>query len=334
MAKVLVTGCTSQQVGRQPGLRYDSVSSLFAEIFRKAGCVVDHRPPVPEEPLEDYDLVLVGLSPLLSLNTTYKYGALDVLRRAEALDRLVLYIDDWQFKSLHGQYATVLRKPDAFTKDFFSYKRDHAWAVAHNAELIETVRRLQDEPWPMTLVPAFTWGDRSHFDRHLAWAPRRTYLDPSILARAYNVTVPEQRERAWVLGALVEKDRWLDGLRLTWPVHRFGKLPKDKGKGERVPEEELVQAYARARGVVSLPYYHAGSGWWRNRFVYAERTGAIVLAAPQEVESLGGDFTHAPADIEALPDGELTELAARQGGVLRSSYASVRELTDTVKALL
>ena len=330
--KLLITGMTSQQVGRQPGLKYDSVSGLFAEIFRRAEFDVEHRMVTVDEDLDPYYAIIVGISPVLSLNTLYVYHALEMVRRCEAEGRkLFIYIDDWQFKALRGQYQTIMNKPERLTKPFFEFKADHAWAVEHNAQLLATVERLKNEPWPECLVPAFEWGNRDYFDKHFSWAPTKHYLDPSVLARTYDVTFPAERKREWVLGALVANNKWLDAnCQLSWPLAKFGK------DGERVRESVLIQEYANNRGVICTPYPHVGSGWWRNRIVYAARMGSILLAHPEEVP-LGSPYTGISENlswVEQASDKELDQLAKDQADTYFDHEPSIEIVTEQARRIL
>ena len=335
MRRALVTGCTSQQVGGTAGLKYDTISSLLATVLEASGFAVQHRKAEVTEDLSQFDLVVVGLAPLNSLNTLNIFSALWAVGEAERLGiPLAISIDDWAFKKLRGGYAGVLKDPASLTKPFFEFKKDFAWAKEHNDELIEVVLRLVDREWPKLLVPAFTWGDFDLLKKNLSWAPEQLYWDPSIVARKYDTVIPEERVRAWVLGALVENDRWLDKLGLEWDVKRFGKLPKEKGgKAERVMESVLVQAYADNRGVISIPYYHAGSGWWRNRYVYAASTRSIVLASNDDVRALGESFLLKPQDIERMSDGELDALAAAQAYEIESRYEPLESIVAKLSVL-
>lgn len=161
------------------------------------------------------------------------------------------------------------------------------------------VQRLLHEPWGPTLLPAFSWGAHQKLRDLLPVAPDVTFVDPSVLAREYPIEParPAERRREWVLGTVSNQTAWLTDLGLTWPVDHLG--TKTARAPIAVPEANLVARYGNAWGVLSPPYKRIlGTGWWRNRFVYAMRAGAILLCDPAEAAALGPAYTLSSVDVE------------------------------------
>jgi len=312
--KVLLSGFTAQQIGNGTILKYGPVVDLFAAALRDAGVQVDHRRCEPGMSLKEYDAVIIGQAPLHGLPATYAYGALDVIRRARAEGcGLLFYIDDWQVGNLKAGISTVCRGPWRLTKDLFSTcRKDFQWAKDNLDDLMIVVEAMRDRPWPKTLVPKFEWGDGS-----LVTAPLNSrefvYVDPSSYADEYDTVVPSDTTRyaQWVLGILSDQRPWTDSLALSWPIRYIG---SKKSRAPRpVPEPDLVQLYAQSWGVLSPPYpAHAGSGWWRNRFVYAARTGSIMLADQREAGVIGDAYTIDPGAVEKMNILQLREVADAQ----------------------
>ena len=336
--KALITGCTSQQVGGNAGLQYDTVSSLLGKMLNLGGAEVEHRKVEIDEDLSRYDLIAVGVSPANSLNTLNVYSAYNAIHNGiERGLNLFIYVDDWQFKKLRPNFAKIAEKPEQIVKPFFEFKKDYDWATQHVDQLLSVTEILAAGSWPRVIVPQFTWGDMEILRDALPWASEIFTWDPSSLARTYNTDLSVTRERAWVLGALVERDTWLRKQPFTWEVKRYGKQAKDDGTKARLKEVDLVQEYANSRGVISLPYYHAGSGWWRNRYVYAERTNSIIYCDPADTKPLdpsSSAFGWELSSIESLSDHELDELGHAQSRLMRESYQSPEELAHIGRQLL
>ena len=336
--KLLVTGTTKQQVGGGTALNYEPVADLFVKGLRLAGCEVEHRKTTIGEDLAPYDAVLVGLVPFFSIASNQLYHALDVIERAERDGHPILFfVDDWAFPRLVSNLNTHIRYPWQLTKEFFSSRASYDWACSRKPELQVIVERMRHKPWAPTIVPAFTWGDHQKLTGEVEMMTQPHYVDVSALAREYPLTFPPTRERRWVLGTVSDQRKWLDSLNLSWEVSHLG--TKASKAPEKMPEADLVQLYAESWGVLSPPYKRIlGTGWWRNRAVYAARAGAILLADPKEMPQLGEAYQVVPSDVERMTDTELCSLAAAQREALfkhqPSSGDVARQLLSIVEGVV
>lgn len=203
------------------------------------------------------------------------------------------------------------------------------------ARLLQAASDMLAARWEAGMVPAcpmYAWGDRSLVRKRMpkALGPIEP-LDPTStiypILQSVTPSPPEAKERAWVLGALMPHDTWLAKKNLEWPVKIIGsrKLIRTLG-GERLQTENDVLAfYNQHWGILSPPYPHAGSGWWRSRFVYSARVGSVLFADKGEGRPLGPSHAMSAREIENLSDAELADLARAQQDALRPympSYAS------------
>lgn len=330
--KLLVTGTTKQQIGGGTALGYEPVADLFVKGLRLAGCEVEHRKTEIGEDLAPYDAVLVGLVPFFSIASNYLYHTLDVIERAERDGHPILFfVDDWAFPRLVANLNTHLRYPWQLTKEFFKGRSNYEWASRRKPELHKMVERMRYEPWAPTIVPAFTWGDHQKLTGEVEMMTNAHYVDVSALAMEYPLTFPAERERRWVLGTVSDQRKWMDSLNLSWEVSHLG--TKASKAPEKMPESALVQLYAESWGVLSPPYKRIlGTGWWRNRAVYAARAGAILLADPGEMPQLGEAYQVAPADVERMTDTELCSLAAAQREALFGQQPSAGTVAAQLRA--
>lgn len=334
--KVLISGSTSQQIGNGTRLGYGPVIDLFAAAIRDAGADVEHRRLVPEEDINDYDCLLIGMAPFNGLNATYLYGMLDAIRRARASKvGLVLYVDDWQIPLLKTGIRTQIRQPERLAREAIrTARRDLDWGMAHLDELMTVVHAFNDRPWPTTLAPKFEWGNADGLFEKLPTRKRIT-IDPSAYAVEYPTQLRPDAERygAWVLGILSDQRAWVEKLGLSWPVSYVG---GKKSKADAPMKEiDLVQRYADCWGVLSPPYKALnGTGWWRNRYVYAARTGAVLLGDPAEVGLIGDAYLTTPDVVESLGVPQLRELADAQRAQLESWQWSKERVRDTIMAEL
>lgn len=311
--KIVISGMTAQQIGNGTRLGYGPVIDLMRDALVDAGCTVEHRRMIPDEPLDDIDCLIIGQIPLHAMGATYAYGALDAIRRAKsAKTGMIWLIDDWQIGNLGSGVRTICKGPHRLVKELFrTCRKDWDWATEHLDELMTVVQAMKDRPWPPTIMPKFAWGDPTTLVKPLN-SREFIYVDPSAYATEYPTVIPPDSERygAWVLGILSDQREWINSLGLGWPVSYIGS--KKSKAPEPMKEVDLVQRYAQCWGVLSPPYNHAGSGWWRNRFVYTARTRGIMLADEKEVAPIGDAYRIKASEVEGLNTQQLRELADAQ----------------------
>lgn len=346
--KVLFTGYTSQQVGGRIMLGYASLPEMYMQVLQDAGHECVMKKIAPDEDISEYDAMIVGQAPLHSLGAYYLYPVLEAISRARTSNVALLFsLDDWQLNNLMSGVRTINKNTDRVFKgqrsqkgnddpSTFIYKKDRHWGVQpHVRPRIESViRAMEDRPWPTTIVPKFNWGDESKITKHV---PTRELvpLDMSPYCTNYNTVINADSTRVnqWVLGTLALHEKWVDKLSLNWPVQYYGG-PVRTSPYPRVKEPELLDAYAHSWGTMAVPYGHAGSGWYRHRYVHAMHTRCVMLVDPKDGECIGPSWTVKPSEIEVMTQSQLRELADAQyveQGKLMSSKEEVQ--TKLVEAI-
>lgn len=334
--RVLTTGMSPPQCGRPTQTGYEHVSDLWAKALRAGGAQVEHRTVEPGESLTDYDVVLVGLIPPNSIANRYLYTAFDIIARARQSGcGLVLYVDDWRFGQIVNGVRVVQRNPDKRLFDNAMFKNLFArdWAIDQGRALIVAVlNALQERPWPTTVIPAFAWGDHTKLPELPARAVE--VIDPSVFAREYEIPYvdDDSRQRAWVMGTFSDQREWIESQKLTWDTDYIGTRRSQAAR--RLKEHELVASYGHSWGVMAAPYGHAGSGWWRNRFVYSALAGSIMLADPREVAGLGPDYHKPASEIEMMTTSQLREFAHSQGRLITHFEEPAEQVTTRLTGVL
>jgi hypothetical protein len=193
--------------------------------------------------------------------------------------------------------------------------------------LVQAATDLVDKRWEAGMVPVcpmYGFGDRSIVRKRMpdelgpieALDPTSTIiptLQPVIAKPAAD------KKRAWVLGALMPHDNWLERKSLEWPVEIVGsrKLIKKLGGQRFDTEQDVLEFYNNHWGILSPPYPHAGSGWWRSRFLYAAHVGSILVTDKGEGDPLGDAYKLTIADVEKMSDAELAAAAIAQQEALK-----------------
>lgn len=337
--KLLVSGNTTQQIGRGTRLKYGAVIDLFVAALRDAGVEIDHRVIEPGESLDGYDALWLGMSPVNAISARYTFGPLDAYQRAVAEGKpVVFWIDDWQTQLLNSSFKTFLNKPWRMVKEPGHAVQDSRYGIewARRPEnldrLVKGLDLLKNSPWPQTVAPFYTWGEHLQiFKKHpQVTAENLVAVDPSRYVEFYPIhpAPDEQRKRQWVFGILSNQLEWLESVGLHGPrktdarwdiAHAGGRASKADGS---LKEPDLVQLYSECWGVLSAPYWHAGSGWWRNRFVYAAYAGSVLAGDPREGYACDPSYGYPPDVVETFTTSQLRELADAQKTALLSKMPS------------
>jgi hypothetical protein len=338
VTKILLTGAARASCNYQTKLQYISNARSIADGFRFAGCEVDHRSVAPDEDLNDYDVAVVGIAPPLGLATDWLYPVLSLIDRAKWYGvKLVFFVDDWHFTNSKSQFGTINRYGAAqLVKPFFGRRKYYDWARVHVDELLETCRLLYETEWPVTLVPAFTWGNRGPLERYLP-TERVEYVDLSAVAETYNQFAPEwpeKRRREWVLGVLQNEQPWVDKLDLSWPVGYYGSRAA-KAEAGGLPESELMKLYEVSWGVLCPPHARVlGSGWWRYRITAARQAGAILFSDHKEIAGLGDAYQLDLHTLELLMPSQLHDVAMAQAEAYDDKRQSLDSLAEQLRRVI
>jgi hypothetical protein len=116
--KVLFTGSTASQVGstRRPNAVLNFGDALNWG-FKQQGHRVTWVKPDPELYLDDYDLIMVGITPPNAMGATYWTQAALLLQNAMAKGMPTkVWVDDWRIKEILAGFGTYYRNPDNIVK--------------------------------------------------------------------------------------------------------------------------------------------------------------------------------------------------------------------------
>lgn len=335
---MLLTGSTPMQVGSdRTQLKIVTAAACWASAFREMGYDVDWRAVTPGEDLSSYGCVCVVLNQPCSISSSHVFGAIWSLReRPDA----VMFLDDWQVGQLVTGFQTCARSRERTFRLTKYWNKAKMSPVHENKDvLFNAVMTLAagDWRWPV-VVPTLGDGDVS-----LLGVPGKVVgVDPTSFALRYNCPEDCVKSRRWVQASLTNKPL----PKLGWDVLGYGMLDRSQGVGgigsagqlaqPRLPESSLMNVYAENWGVLSPAHPHAGSGWWRVRYLMAADAGCVLSADPKEAACLGDPYMKASSVsyVESLSDGGLSKLADSQLRRLRSITWSKDRVASTLESVL
>jgi hypothetical protein len=252
--RILVTSMSSACLPTRRAT-WASFSTLLPDILRAAGHQVTWSEVTPGEKL-DYDFAFIDVFNLQSMMSFgYRWGAawtgLNVPHAC--------VLSDWQFEPITRNLT-----PDSFWRVRMPGKRVDAGITAlrpYESRINNLLQYWRERAhW---ILPLFNWGHH-----RFPIGGSQDWVDPSAFLRMLGK--PRPKHPHWIFASLTKHDQWLKKLRHTWPIVPY--VGDDK-----VDEEFLVsECYSEAAGIISHPYAHCGSGWWRARFTYAAQVRSIL----------------------------------------------------------
>lgn len=317
--RIMITGMTRQQCGRPHQLGAQTITQMYKDALRHAGHDVIHDAFDGSPGLDlvvRCDAIMVGLSPLSSVTSHHMYYALHAITVAQNHGiPLTLYVDDWKYPAIVPSLEAVLKRPDTLVKDFFAKRPGWGYykVPKYRDILVSAVDRLVNQEWPPTVFPAFAWGDHGKLLTHTPRVTTSLAVDPTPFSHRYplNIVDPADRKREWILGTLADHRQWIEKQGAAWPVRYIGS--RGSKAPEKLSEHDLVGTYGGSWGVMSPPYRKLlGTGWWRNRFIYAAAARAILFCDPDEAPQLGSDYRTPLPVIEGMSERSLDLWASRQ----------------------
>lgn len=320
--RILQSGFTTQHVGNGTRYKYDPVAKLYRDMLAHAGYEVEQRPVAVDENITGYDALIFGVSPLNSFSARYQYAALGALADAKAAGiPIIYYIDDWQSHLIKSAAKTMCNDPKRLVRPTYNgvnasgatCRNDFEWGEANLDKLMTVVNDLAYETWPTLIMPTYRGGDLGIFKKKIPANKRMVGIDPTSFYTPYDTVIPDDadRKREWVFGILSDQRKWMEKINVdrTWDIaHKGGRASK---ADEGMPEPELVQMYADSWGVLSCPYWHAGSGWFRIRHEHTMGTRS-VLYSEGELSFISDAFDVKIPEVEGMNNRQLRELADAQ----------------------
>lgn len=326
--KAIISGFTSEQAQGNVKVGYPALSPGIKVICEHLGYDTDIRVMLADnvdDDLKEADLLVMGISPIISIGSRYLYGALDAIGKARQYSvPMIWYISDWQVSLLTSSVRTIMNGPWRLTKAFMQHRTDFEWANHHEEQLLKVVQAMNDYPWPDMMIPSHPWRNDMPLISKKIPSRRLHYFDPTsstsgLWAPHAELATKESRQREWVLAALGDYSRWMDEQHLTWPVRYFGgktRTEEDengkKGFTPRVQESEVHKNYAETWGGLAPAHALASCGWWRSRYDFILKNGGILYGDPGEMALMGGPFVNTVAEIESLTNDQLSQLAYDQ----------------------
>ena len=331
---ILITGMNKNQCTKDFYLQQQLqvVPSHYSLIrcLEDMGHTVTQRAVVIGESLKEFDEVIVFIHNPSGF-AGFVYNALWAIHKKP---NAVLAFDDWQVDSIYDGLL-ALKDP---SKLFREYVKDGHQNIPENIDsyqdvLVSSIEKIESKTNRM-LISAFSGGDLSLLidypkDLLFAYNPNPYHLNRQPTTSIFDDS-PE-KEKVFNFAGLVQDKtkKWLknQGIdKTSWPLKQYGSR---KDGQDRVTEDVMVTIYSQQWGILMPGYFHAGSGWWRARYLQVADAGSILIGDPKELIVVYKNIeasSFKAENIINLSDAQLKQIAIFQKECLYSSHPLNKEI--------
>jgi hypothetical protein len=336
--KILFTGSSSKQTSddaheRARVKRIDD-SSIICNSLRKQGFIVDRRNVEWGDDLSEYGLAIVGIGQFSS--STFSNRIFNAIYTVAKAKNVLLFHEDWKIDGTVRSFKGILEEKNwekAMAKQWTggipfypAVESPHFDAALAKQTIRDIVNGKYD-----CIIPAFDWGDKQ-IVRNILKSTNIYNLDltPYVL-KNWNIPLTiktKPKEKKHMLASLVDHTAWVKRNKLNWQVDYYG--AKSMNAPLLSSETEVFHKCGDYWSVLCPEYPHAGSGWFRVRWIYAAIWNSILLSGEKDLEALGLP----KVNIEELNDQELEAYANQQSKTVLKHMWTIEDFDARLKCIV
>lgn len=332
MKKILLTGMTASHCSKssnQRSLGFSGVLNIALSSNPNID-VVWGQPSVgmTKNFLEQFDSIVVGVSPLTSLSSNYVYGALSIISEMKDSPKLSLFVDTSSPRQIGLSLNQAISNTSNLTKPIFSSRKE-AGVVFSDSEILKKIAGsaefLAKEVWPQTLYASLPWKsiDSLNLPSNAKQNIKSINLDSYLIDQESYVL---NRSDKWVVDNY--KPRWT---KKTIATHILPDAPMKWSRG--VSDAKVMEQICRSIGVVISPDDRDGT-YWNYRYAQALTSGTPIATYWQESGVLSESWAVLSSKIDTMSSSERDALAKDQKISYLNSILEKKEALDNLKFLL
>jgi hypothetical protein len=318
MAKIFLTGMSAPQASEKSNSRSLNFAGVVYKVLVEAGHDVTWGDPdisLTKKDMNEYDCILLGVSPLTSLAANRIYGALKLINTLDGDNRLRLFLDTPNVKQVSIGINSAMSNPESLTKPFYSYRKDYKIVVSDSSErelVLDGLRKLHETKWPVALFPSLPWtstdGISSNLPENIGNSLIGINLDSYLLEDSSPVNAKINQWAHEVTGSTAEK-KLLKTLTIPTTTILSGRAYSDVTAYDQLFDCQLA---------FIAPVKNDGS-WWSYRYVQAIASGSVVYTDWKETQAIGESWGYLATTIECLSYDEKRRLAAEQKAAYKNA---------------
>lgn len=291
--KILLTGSNNKQCGvaKVHTKKIFDSNNLFNML--KTFADVDFSRIDNNTNFDAYDLCVVGLGSIGSFNYADVMNAFYILGKTS---KCVMFLEDWRIPKTVAALKTTFEKGyDEFLNKTFNKKLRDGTRFYHGTDWLDPevcwkgIDKLANHADEVHfLMPGFAWGDKKIVADILNTKLENVHWfdQTPILMEIYDIKdIPfnPNRNKKYLYCGLSNQDQWLKKCGISEITDRFGHSPYEKLESET----DVNQKHNEYFGIAVPRYYHAGSGWFRMRYIYSAMAKNVMYIADEDAQALG-----------------------------------------------
>jgi hypothetical protein len=331
VARVLITGMTAPQSSRRLNSRSLAFAGALSGIIESAKHRVEWAEPsvnVSKEDLAGYDVILIGIAPVLSVTSNKAYGVLWMLNELRDDPRVRYFVDTPEPTRITANLRAVEKDFDSLVKPFYSQRKQYREVESSDSiksAIASSVSHLLSSEWPTTLYPATPWADDGYVINRLPLGAAASVVgiqvDSFYVAESLN-RVNSDKVKRWSIDS--DKTKWAKS---TISSLQYPHVAMKKNRGST--DDAVFVEIARSVGSLLSPTVD-GAVWWSHRIAQSLNAGTPVASDWRVTSRVGGSWSHLAAGIEEMSYIDMYELSASQ----KSEYIDSLPSRDTVKEII
>lgn len=318
---------SAPQASPSANLKSLSYAGIINEVLTSAGHEVVWASPsvyMTREVLEEYDAILVGVSPITSMSANRVYGALNVIQTMWDSEKLTLFIDTPTPSQIEISLKSVITNPDSLIKPFFSYRKEYSNVVADKQifkNALNAINLLYEADWQKTIHARLPW--KSLDSIKLAPNVKKNLiglnLDSYVIS---DLDSSEERAHKWVYDS--NDSNWY---KTVTQLLKLPTLPMKVSKGS--VDTDIYNQMKRSIGVLISPDKRDGTGW-SYRYAQALNAKTPIVTDWKESGVLGSAWAVLGYSIEEMSQSkrDLVSLAQKE-----SYLTQIPNKKDALKSL-
>jgi hypothetical protein len=352
--KVLVTGMHHASI--QPETKRRGVQAAVGAYVRAMEDLphleVEVRPPRMNEDVRDYDVIIIGITPLMAIVSNWLVPAVDLFKHCyEERDsvKTILAIDDWKTPGpFMNSVATLVKLDHIIRKPFHDGKPEIQWARDNQDEWNNGLRAIlsaREDPWFESVFCTHDFGDPAAREAMGELLPGLSHMmdpTPYVVQDFGSADITAHRERRWLMSALADHSKWVGGLEHEWPVDYYCSTKVKNAEMANtqvlppIRQNEMWKLYEENWGALLVPYRRIiGAGWWRDRWFAVPNMGAVLYPDLRDIGKLSPqNFGRPMSEIEEMTDVELSLLSASQRAEINDWSWTKQQLREAIVGML
>lgn len=300
---------TAPQASENANARNLGFVGVLNAVLSDAGHEVTWISPsvhMTKESLNQFDSVIVGVTPITSIGASRAYGALSLIDHLWGDSKLTLLIDAPSSSQIEPSFRSVVTNPASLTKSFFSNRKEYSTVLADlsiSARLHSAVSHLLNEEWPTTIYSSLPWSAQE--DVKLPTNAKKNLVAVNLDSHLIQENpVAVDRRQKWIVDA--PSTPWSSAVLKTL------ELPNSLMKWNKGwDDNQVMDQFTRSIGALITSHKKDGT-WWTYRYVQALNSNTPVATDWKFSSRIGAAWSFLASAIESMSQQKRDLLAIAQ----------------------